>query len=246
MTRQALEEKPGRNRPILLVEADPKVLEILRSTVEEDGFQVETVQTAREATEKVLRTPYSAVLIDTDLPDGSGFGVAAELRRVDTRTPILLLAGTGSRDALLQVETKNDAGSGVVYDDLSILSERLLMLVDGGESRPTVVVRCDPIEMNRVRREVRCGGVRMSLTQIEFRILEELMLKANRKVAPQDLLKAVWGESQTRNSNVLAVHIRNLRKKLEDRGCGNLLKTVYGEGYVLRDPADSTEAAVAS
>jgi DNA-binding response OmpR family regulator len=242
MARILLEEKPGRNRPILLVEGDPQALDILRSKVEEDGFQVEAVQTAREATDRVLRSPYSAVLIDTDLPDGSGFEVAAELRRVDRRTPILFLSGTGARDAMLLVETKRNAGSSIVYDDLSLLSERILMLVDGGESRPTVVVRCDPLEMNRVRRDVRCRDKRIPLTQIEFRILEELMLNANRKVAPQTLLQAVWGEPRTRNSNTLAVHIRNLRKKLKERGCGGILETVYGEGYVLRDPADSDEA----
>jgi two-component system copper resistance phosphate regulon response regulator CusR len=246
MTSISSEERPGRDRPILLVEGNPQALEILRSKVEEDGFQVETVQSALEATEKALRTPYSALMINTELPDGSGFSVAAELRRVDTRTPILFLSGAGSREAMLYVETKKNAGSGVGFDDLTILSERILMLVDGGDSRPTVVVRCEPLEMNRVRREVRCKGKRLPLTQIEFRILEELMLKANRKVAPQDLLQAVWGEPRTRNSNVLAVHIRNLRKKLEDRGCEGLLETVCGEGYVLRDPADSEEVPALS
>lgn len=230
------EAGPGRNRPILVVEGDPDALEILRSMVEKDGFDVEVVRSAREATEKVLRTPFSAVLIDTDLPDGSGFAVAAELRRVDTRTPILFLSGSGSREAMLFVQTKRDAGPGAVYDDLGVLSERILMLVDGGESRPTAVVRCDPLEMNRVRREVSCRGKRLPLTQIEYRILEELMLNANRKVSPRALLRAVWGKSKTRNSNVLAVHIRNLRKKLEQAGCGGCLETVYGEGYVLRDP----------
>jgi len=238
MTITLPEAGPGRNRPILVVEGDPDALEILRSIVEEAGFHVETVRSVQEATERVLRTHYSAVLIDTDLPDGSGFAVAAELRRVDTRTPILFLSGSGSREAMLFVQTREEAGPGAVYDDLAVLSERILMLVDGGETRPSVVVRCDPLEMNRVRREVHCQGKRLALTQIEYRILEELMLNANRKVAPQALLTAVWGESKTRNSNVLAVHIRNLRKKLEQRGCGGCLETVYGEGYVLRDPAD--------
>lgn len=231
------EKGPGRNRPVLVVEGDPDALQTLRSKVEEDGFHVETVQSIQEATKKVLRTPYSAVLIDTDLPDGSGFAVAAELRRIDTRTPILFLSRPGSREAMLFIQAKVDAGSGAVCDDLTVLSERVLMLVDEGESRPTVVVRCDPLEMNRVRREVSCQGKRMALTQIEYRILEELMLNADRKVASQALLRAVWGESKTRNSNVLAVHIRNLRKKLEQKGCGGCLETVYGEGYVLREPA---------
>jgi CheY-like chemotaxis protein len=159
MTIIPLLDKPGRNRPVLLVESDSEALEALRLRVKADGFQVEVVHTASEATKKVLRTPYSAVLVGTDLPDGPGFAVAAELRRVDMRTPILLLAGPGSRDAVFFFQNGETPTSGVTDGDLDLISERILGLLDGEEPRPSVLVRCPPLEMNRVRREVRCSGV---------------------------------------------------------------------------------------
>ncbi len=95
------------------------------------------------------------------------------------------------------------------------------------------VLRFEGLELDRVKREVRRDGREVSLTNIEFKLLETLMLKPGRVFSKDELLRMVWGLTFDPGTGVLNVHLGNLRGKIEAEGASRLVETVRGRGYRL-------------
>ncbi len=230
--------KRTRSPSILLIEADLKAAEAVRDELRAAGFTVETLKTVRAGLRKIREKRYSAVVVDTELPDGSGFEVAAAIRGAAIDVPVLLLAGSQSRDGMIFIRGPSPSADSV-FDDLPVLAQRLETLIRRDSLRPAATVRFGGLYMDRVRRAATCGGSVLRLTPNEYRILELLLLNAPRSVDTQSLLRVISGDAESGNRNLLAVHVRNIRRKMESLGCSDMLQTARGQGYVLQDPSHS-------
>ena len=218
---------------LLVVEDDRKVAGFIQMGLREEGFAVDVARDGSEASSLVHLTDYDAIILDVMLPEKNGLQVAAEMRREGRKTPILMLT---ARDTTEDVVRGLDAGADDYLAKPFRFDELLARLRALTRRRgPTGLERLayGPLELDRLKHQVRTSGKTLDLTPREFQLLEHFMLHAEEVVRRTELLEKVWDMSFDPESNVVDVHVGNLRRKLRDAECGELIQTVRGVGFSL-------------
>jgi DNA-binding response OmpR family regulator len=219
---------------ILVVEDDRKVAGFVEQGLKEEGYVVDLARDGEEATMLAHVNDYDVMLLDVMLPKKNGFQVATELRREGRNTPILMLT---SRDAAEDVVRGLDAGA----DDylpkpfrFEELLARIRALYRRGGAERLDVLRYGPITLDRLRHVATVNEQVLDLTPKEFQLLEYFLLHAEEVVRRTTLLEKVWDMHFDPESNVVDVHVGNLRRKLTLGAGEPLLATVRGVGFSLR------------
>jgi len=220
---------------ILVVEDDRKVAGFIEQGLREEGYAVDVAPDGEEATMLAHVYDYDVIVLDVMMPKKNGLQVAAELRREGRATPILMLT---ARDATEDVVRGLDVGA----DDylakpfkFEELLARVRALVRRGGSTRTELMSYGPIELDRLKHKARVKGAVVNLSPKEFHLLEHLLLKPEQVVRRTELLEKVWDMHFDPESNVVDVHVGNLRRKLAKAANGeSLLQTVRGVGFTLR------------
>jgi two-component system, OmpR family, copper resistance phosphate regulon response regulator CusR len=222
---------------ILVVEDDRKVAGFIQQGLKEEGCVVDLARDGEEATMLAHVNDYDIILLDVMLPKKNGFQVATELRREGRNTPILMLT---SRDATEDVVRGLDAGADDYLSkpfQFDILLARVRALHRRGGSERLEVLRYGPLTLDRLRHQAMLGETRLDLTPKEFQLLEYFLLHPEEVVRRTTLLEKVWDMHFDPESNVVDVHVGNLRRKLASVGGPQLLQTVRGVGFSLRREA---------
>jgi two-component system, OmpR family, copper resistance phosphate regulon response regulator CusR len=217
---------------ILVVEDDRKVASFLERGLREEGFAVDVAYDGDEGSMKAHVYDYDLLVLDVMLPGRTGFEIVLQLRREGKQVPILLLT---ARDAKEDIVRGLNAGA----DDylakpfsFDVLLARVRALLRrGGASRDERLVYED-VEMDRLRHAATRGGSDLNLTPKEYQLLEYFMLRREEVVRRTELLEKVWDLQFDPMTNVVDVHVGNLRRKLLRHG-PPLLHTVRGVGYIL-------------
>jgi DNA-binding response OmpR family regulator len=219
---------------ILVVEDDRKVAGFIEQGLKEEGYAVDVAPDGDEATMLAHVYEYDLILLDLVLPKKNGFQVAQELRREGRSTPIMMLT---SRDAVEDIVRGLDAGA----DDyltkpfrFEELLARIRALVRRGGAERLEVLRFGALELDRLRHVAAINGKRLDLTAKEFQLFEFFMLHPDQVVKRTTLLEKVWDMHFDPESNVIDVHVGNLRRKLAKHVTTPQIETVRGVGFVLR------------
>lgn len=224
---------------ILVVEDERKVASFIKQGLEEEGHTVDIASDGEQAGMMAHVYDYDAILLDVILPKKNGFQIAAELRREGRNTPILMLT---SRDAPEDVVRGLDAGAddylGKPFRFEELLA-RLRALTRRGGAERLDELRFGPITVDRLQHRALVNGARLDLTPKEFQLLEYFLLHADQVVRRTTLLEKVWDMHFDPESNVVDVHLGNLRRKLTAAAGEQLLQTVRGVGFALRASEDS-------
>src|SRR5678815_1833422 len=226
---------------VLVVEDDRKVAGFIEQGLKEEGHVVDVAPDGDEATMLAHVYDYDMILLDVVLPKKNGFQVATELRREGRTAPILMLT---SRDATEDVVRGLDAGADdylakpFQFDELVA---RIRALLRRGGAERLEELRYGPIALDRLRHVVVVNDQRLDLTPKEFQLLEYFLLRPEEVVRRTTLLEKVWDMHFDPDSNVVDVHVGNLRRKLAQTAGEPLLGTVRGVGFMLRRGAESTE-----
>lgn len=231
------DENRKEGRRVLLVEGKAGLARCVRTSLASGGYVVDAVVTPAEARRRLGTGRYAALLVDTSLPDGKGFSLAADLRRAHSDLPIVFLVDEHVPEALVYVAEECEEEPGVVYDDLPVLPSRLDALLRDAPSRPSAVIRFGDLHLDRAHRTLTCAGKPLSITPTEYRILEVLLAHGGSPVSSELIKQRVWSEKEA-HSNILAVHIRNIRRKLAVLDHESVVRTVRGYGYALDDESD--------
>jgi DNA-binding response OmpR family regulator len=219
---------------ILLVEDDRKVAGFIEQGLREEGYVVDLARDGDEATTMAHVNDYDVILLDVVLPKKNGFQIAAELRREGRSTPILMLT---SRDATEDVVRGLDAGADdylpkpFQFDELVA---RIRALFRRGGAERLEVLRYGPVALDRLRHVAVVNDQRLDLTPKEFQLLEYFLLHPEEVVRRTTLLEKVWDMHFDPDSNVVDVHVGNLRRKLIQAAGEPLVATVRGVGFSLR------------
>ena len=228
---------------ILVVEDDRKVAGFIEQGLKEEGYVVDVAPDGDEATMLAHVYDYDVILLDVVLPKKSGFQVATELRREGRHTPILMLT---SRDATEDVVRGLDAGA----DDylakpfrFDELLARIRALHRRGGAERLEVLTFGPISLDRLRHAVTVRDRPFELTPKEFQLLEFFLLHPEEVVRRTTLLEKVWDMHFDPESNVVDVHVGNLRRKLAAAAGEQLIQTVRGVGFSLRRTAVELRAS---
>jgi DNA-binding response OmpR family regulator len=223
---------------ILVVEDDRKVAGFIEQGLKEEGYVVDIASDGEEAGTLAHVYEYDVILLDVVLPKKNGFQVALELRREGRSTPIIMLT---SRDAVEDVVRGLDAGA----DDylakpfrFDELLARIRALVRRGGAERMEVLRYGGITLDRLRHICLVGEKPLDLTAKEFQIVEFFLLHPEEVIRRTTLLEKVWDMHFDPESNVVDVHVGNVRRKLYQATGEHVIQTVRGVGFCLRH-ADS-------
>jgi DNA-binding response OmpR family regulator len=220
---------------ILVVEDDRKVAGFIEQGLREESYAVDVARDGEEALMLAHINAYDAILLDLMLPKKNGIQVASELRREGRTTPILMLT---ARDATEDIVRGLDAGAddylGKPFKFDELLARLRALVRRGGAARLERLVH-GPIELDRLKHLAFANGNKLDLTPREFQLLEHFLLHPGQVVRRTELLEKVWDMHFDPESNVVDVHVGNLRRKLREAGCDGVLQTTRGVGFTLQD-----------
>lgn len=214
---------------LLLVEDDELVGDGLRLLLTQAAFNVEWVRNATSAARSLDRSEFDAIVLDLNLPDGSGMGILANLRARGVATPVVVVTardGIGDR-----IEALNRGADDYIVKPINIdeLVARLRAVYRRSQGRADEFLRCGPVVLDPIAHTVNYRGSEIGVSKREFSVLQILMECPGKVVTRQRLEETLYSEDDLIASNAIEVHVHNLRKKLEHR----FIRTVRGVGYKI-------------
>lgn len=219
---------------LLVVEDEPKMADLLRKGLEEEGCAVTIAADGPTGLEYAQSSDFDVIVLDVMLPLMDGFEVARRLRARQNRTPILILT---ARDAAPDVVKGLNLGA----DDyvtkpfsFEILLARVRAVARRGPIAQPVRLRVADLVLDLGTHEAIRGGESIPLTKTEFSLLEVLMRRPGQVVERTALIESVWGFEKDIESNTLDVFISLLRSKVDGGKRPKLIQTVRGVGFSLR------------
>jgi two-component system response regulator MprA len=222
---------------ILVVDDDRAVREALRRTLTLAGYEVQVAEDGEAALERIVQSVPDAVVLDVGLPGIDGIELCGRVRRLGNRVPILMLT---AREAVADRIEGLDVGADdymVKPFDVGELKARLRALLRRANPEADVdALSFAEVSLDPNRHGAQVGESFVELTRTEYQLLELLMLNPRRVLTHSVIYDRVWGYDFGATSNALRVYIGYLRRKLEDAGARELIHTVRGVGYALREP----------
>ncbi|MDP3278797.1 MAG: response regulator transcription factor [Deltaproteobacteria bacterium] len=215
---------------ILLVEDDKRLSGFVSRVLSEEGFAVDTCFSGAQAARQAIAVAYDVIVLDWMLPDLDGLSVCRELRQKGCDVPVLMLTARGEvQEKVLGLEAGADDYLVKPFDvDEFVARINALLRRASGHAK----LRCGPLEIDRVARQVRCEGAVIELTAREYSLLLHLVYHQGKVVTRSELLARVWESHFDPSSNFVEVHVSRLRDKLGP--AAERLETVRGMGYRLR------------
>jgi two-component system, OmpR family, response regulator CpxR len=218
---------------ILLVDDDVELCELLQEFFDRRGLRLEAVHDGRRGLTRGLGGGHDLVLLDVMMPDLDGFEVLRLLRRQSQVPVIMLTARTTQADRVAGLDAGADDYLPKPFGTEELLARiRAVLRRAGRGPKEPEVMEAGGIRLIPSAREARSEGSVLSLTTVEYDILEFLMHAAGRVVSRDELMAALYRRRATPFDRGIDMHISNLRKKLG--GHGGLIRTVRSVGYLFR------------
>jgi two-component system cell cycle response regulator CtrA len=225
---------------ILLVEDDPTTSKSIEMMLQNANLNVYATDLGEEGIDLAKLYDYDLILLDLNLPDMNGHDVLRQLRLAKVETPILILSGDDDTESKLK-------GFGFGADDYMTkpfhrqeLIARIHAIVRRSKGHAQSVIATGKFSVNLDAKTVEVEGAPVHLTGKEYQMLELLSLRKGTTLTKEMFLNHLYGGMDEPELKIIDVFICKLRKKLsEATGGENYIETVWGRGYVLRDPASS-------
>ncbi len=232
---------------ILLVEDDPTTSRSIELMLTHANLNVYCTDLGEEGVDLAKLYDYDLILLDLNLPDMNGHEVLRQLRLARVDTPILILSGTDDTDSKIK-------GFGFGADDYMTkpfhreeLVARIHAIIRRSKGHAQSVIRTGTINVNLDAKTVDVEGKAVHLTGKEYQMLELLSLRKGTTLTKEMFLNHLYGGMDEPELKIIDVFICKLRKKLaEATGGHNHIETVWGRGYVLRDPAAQQQRRMAA
>jgi len=224
---------------ILLVDDEDAIQKLLSFPLQKDGYRVVEARDGETALRRFDEEAVDLVILDLALPKLDGLEVCRRLRAHSAVPIIMLTARDEEIDKVIGLEIGADD---YITKPFSIREFRsrvraLLRRASLAPANAGEAIEVGPLRVDRARRRVEVEGKAPELTYVEFELVRILAEQPGRVFSRSDLLEKIWGSSQYRDPRTVDVHVRHLREKLErDPGKPELILTVRGVGYRLRDP----------
>ena len=223
---------------VLLVEDDPTTSKSIEMMLAHANLNVYSTDLGEEGIDLAKLYDYDLILLDLNLPDMNGHDVLRQLRLARIETPILILSGADDTDNKIK-------GFGFGADDYLTkpfhrdeLVARIHAIIRRSKGHSQSIIRTGRINVNLDAKTVDVEGAPVHLTGKEYQMLELLSLRKGTTLTKEMFLNHLYGGMDEPELKIIDVFICKLRKKLsEATGGDNHIETIWGRGYVLRDPA---------
>lgn len=218
---------------ILIIEDDSDLREGLAFALELEGYETAQARTLRDARALLEETPWDLLLLDCNLPDGSGFDLVAELRNLGKVPVFMLTARNTEMDEVKALELGVADYMSKPFS-LAVLKARIRRIVQA--QSPSATVTSGGITIDRKTAQVYHGEEKINLSKIEYQLLCYLVENREQVLTKEQILARVWdAQGKFVDENTLSVTIRRLRAKIErDPKHPELIRTVHGIGYVWK------------
>jgi len=232
---------------VLLVEDDSSTAKSIEMILKSEGYMVETTDLGEDAYELGKFYEYDIIVLDLMLPDMHGYEVLKKLRAEKINIPILILSGLAELDSKIK-------GLGFGADDYltkpfekAELIARIKAIVRRSQGHSQSKIEIGRVSVNLDSRTVEVDGKPVHLTGKEYGILELLALRKGTTLTKEMFLNHLYGGMDEPEVKIIDVFICKLRKKIEVATDGeNYIETVWGRGYVLREPAQADKVRAAN
>lgn len=219
---------------ILLVEDEIKLASFIQKGLEECGYSVQMETNGSEAIEKAAANPFDLILLDIMLPGQNGFEILKNLREFAIDTPIIFISALSESDHVIK---GLDLGA-VDYIkkpfDFEELKARIRNVQRKFGSKRASILQLADLKVDLLKREVERAGQKIELSKREFSILELLLQNANRVLSKAEITEKIWNINFDMGSNVIEVHMHQLRKKVDHDFETKLIETQVGYGYKIQ------------
>lgn len=224
---------PGR---ILIIDDDVAMCDVIEDTLNEYGFTPTSANSLEAGRELLSKSPFELIILDINLPDGTGFEFTKDLRKYSNVPIIFASARTSVDDRIVSLDIGGDDYLSKPYSLKELLSHvNALMRRTYGTTNADKTTRFGDIVVNSTSRTVIKNDKTVNLSLREFDLLNYLVNHPNVAITKEKLLSEVWGAYNIAEPSTLTVHIRWLREKLEDDPANpKFIKTVRGVGYILQ------------
>ena len=228
---------------ILLIEDDTSLSKSIKMMLTSEGFIVDATDLGEDGLEIGKLYDYDLIILDLLLPDIDGYEVLRRLRAAKVATPILILSGVDELDAKIK-------GLGFGADDYLTkpfdkreLVARIQAIIRRSKGHSDNVIKTGELAVNLDTRTVEVGGQHLHLTGKEYGIIELLSLRKGTTLTKEMFLNHLYGGMDEPELKIIDVFVCKLRRKLAAATAGkNYIETVWGRGYVLRDPVEDSQS----
>ena len=228
----------------LLIEDDSSLAQSIELMLRSESIVSYTTDTGEEGVDLAKLYDYDVILLDLNLPDMSGYDVLRRMRVAKVETPVLILSGMGGIEDKVKGLSQGADDYVVKPFHRDELIARINAIVRRSKGHAQAVVTVGDLTLNLDSKTVEVSGARVHVTGKEYQMLELLMLRQGTTLTKEMFLNHLYGGMDEPELKIIDVFICKLRKKLSNASGGqNWIETVWGRGYVVRDPSFETKVA---
>ncbi|WP_047045993.1 response regulator transcription factor [Vibrio mexicanus] len=221
---------------ILVIEDDTTTRDFVAKGLQEHGYNVDQAEDGKKGLMMALSSEYQLIILDRMLPYLDGMKVLSAIRATETDVPVLILSAMDSVED--RVDGLKAGGDDYLIKPFALaeLLARVDIIIRRSSRKATsqAQLEYDCLSVDLKAHKVMCNGQELLLQPKEFQLIQYFIEHSEQVVSRMRLFESIWSYHFDPKTNVIDVHIANLRRKLEDAGCCELLHTVRGAGYVLR------------
>lgn len=228
---------------VLLVDNDAQAVTVIQRALKASGAVLEHVETGEEAFQLAKRYDYDALIMDVMLQDTDGYEVIRKLRWASISVPILVLSSLTRPQAKVKAFSLGADDFLARPFDESELAARIQALVRRSKGLSHSRITVGSIQLDMDSNIVTVEDKTVHLTEKEYRILELLFLRSGSIVTKESFLNHLYSGTDEPDIKIIDVFVCKLRRKLTQAGAGDVITTVWGRGYIVRDAVTSNQPA---
>jgi DNA-binding response OmpR family regulator len=221
---------------VLVIEDEQRLAEnVARILKENASSAVDLAFDGEEGLFLAESNPYDLLVLDLMLPKLNGLELLKRFRKNGSKTPVLVVTAKDEKESIVALLNAGADDYITKPFDLGEFVARSKALIRRGMGEHSTVIRIADLELNSITRQVHRGGLQITLTPMEYRVLEYLAHKRSAVVSKTELLEHLYDYNWEKFGNVIEVYISGLRRKIDGAAATKLIHTFRGQGYTLRD-----------
>ena len=222
---------------LLIIEDEKELAASIASYLKNENYTCEIASNFKQALEKIETSDYECIALDITLPGGSGMQLLKELKNNKKTDGVIIISAKNSIDDRINGLRLGADDYLVKPFHLSELAARINAIIRRKMYSGNNVIRFNEISIDTLAKEVRVKEDPVELTRKEYELLVYFLSNQRKVISKNALISHLWSQEMGtgESADIIYTHIKNLRKKLSEKGCGDYFRSLYGMGYKLTD-----------